>query len=218
MVFCLAVPQCHAGVDGIAQITLLESCKTKVRNMVTSPTSEERGLLATACFLAIIGSLSLPHAAFHSLDRGIMVWILACLGSGLVASSIEPLTMRRALLNSALLSTVVLFTLLGFYVVRWVATRLKSGDADKVLIHFGSGGSIDLFDPRLIPVLMILCLLVMIATSIVIAVAMLAGKTIMSAIYTAYCFGPEGLLRIRRILVACTSIVTAALALWAAIS
>jgi len=186
--------------------------------MVTSPASEGRGLLATAYFLAIIGSLCLPHAAFHSLERGLMVWALVCLGSGIVASNIEHLTIRRAFHNSALLSTVVLVTLLGFYVVRWVATRLKSGDADKVLIPFGSGASIDLFDPHLMPVLIILCLLVMLATSILIAVAMLAGKTILSAIYTAYCFGPEGLLRIKRMLVACTCIVTAALALWAAIS
>lgn len=185
--------------------------------MVDLSGSGAKGLLAAACFLAILGSLCLPYAAFQSMERGIVVWILSCLGSGIVASNIEPLNVRRALLNSALLSTVILLTLLGFYAVRWIATRLKSDHVETILIPFGSGASIDLFDPRLMPVLLVLLFLVVLATSIVIAVAMLAGKTILSAISSAYSFGPEGLLRIRRMLVACTSIVTAALALWAAV-
>lgn len=183
--------------------------------MVDSSGSGAKGLLAAACFLAILGSLCLPYAAFQSMERGIVVWILSCLGSGIVASNIEPLNVRMA--SSAQFSLIKH----GYFTHRLLC---RTVDCDSSEIgscrdnpHSFRVRCRRLFHPRLMPVLLVLLFLVVLATSIVIAVAMLAGKTILSAISSAYSFGPEGLLRIRRMLVACTSIVTAALALWAAV-
>jgi hypothetical protein len=164
----------------------------------------------------LVGGLLLPKAAFHGLDRGLLVWLVICLASGVILSNLQPLSVWRGLKVSMLTSVVLVLALTGFYSVRWLVSRIINIEASQILIPFGSGASVDILDPRLFPFILLLLALFWIGTSVSIGVATLSGKLLITGALRLYAFGPEGVERVRKIVVALAGVVLSIVALWAA--
>lgn len=172
--------------------------------------------VALACVATLVGGLLLPKAAFHGLDRGLLVWLVICIASGVVLSNLQPLSIRRGLKASSLASVVFILALVGFYSVRWLASRIINIEAAQVKIPFGSGASVDVLDPAVFPFLVVLLALIWIGTSIATAIAMLSGRLLIAGALHLYAFGPDGVEQVRKIVVALAGVVLSVVALWAA--
>jgi hypothetical protein len=169
-----------------------------------------------ACAAALIGGLLLPKAAFHSLDRGLLVWIVLCIGSGVILSNLQPLSAWRGLKTSMWVSALMIGAMMGFYWVRWLVSRIININAPRIEIPFGSGASIDILDPAVIPFLIVLLVIFWIGTSIATGIATLSGRLLVAAALKLYAFGPEGVERVHKIIVALAGLVLALVGFWAA--
>lgn len=174
--------------------------------------------IAVAGFATVIGGLLLPKAMFHSLDRGILVWLIACLASGLIVSNVERLSLGRGIKAAMALSGFLWLTVVLFYAVRWLVSRIIDIDAPQILVPFGSGAKVDLLDPEVFPLVAILLLIFWVGSTAVVAFTTISGRLLTAGALKLYRFGPEGLDRVRKIVVAMIGIVAAVLALWAAFS
>jgi len=173
-------------------------------------------LLSLAIIITITGGLLLPKAAFHGLDRGLLVWFVVCLSSGIVLGSIHEnllwLRIRRAMLACATLWITVVI----FYIIRWLVSRIININAQSIVIPFGSGASIDLFDPRLFWLLGILLVIFWIGSVIVVGITSFSSNLLITGAKKAYEFGPTGFDRLRNIIAGVASTVAAVIALWSA--
>ncbi len=174
--------------------------------------------IAVAGVATVIGGLLLPKAAFHSLDRGILVWLIACMTSGVILSNVEPLSVRRGIKAAVVVSGLFWLTVLTFYAVRWLVSRIIDIDAPRILIPFGSGEFIDLLDPQVFPFLVVLLLIFWVGSTAVVALTTLSGRLLTAAALKLYTFGPEGLDRVRKIVLAIAGIIGSIIVLWAAFS
>jgi hypothetical protein len=172
--------------------------------------------VAVACAATLVGGLLLPKAAFHGLDRGLLVWLAICVASGVVLSNLQPLSIWRGLKASMLASVVLILALVGFYSVRWLVSRIINIEAARILIPFGSGASVDVLDPRRFRFLIVLLVLFWIGTSVATAVATLSGRLLIAGALKLYAFGPDGVERVRKTVVALVGVVLSIVALWAA--
>jgi hypothetical protein len=172
--------------------------------------------VSVACIATFIGGLLLPKAAWVGLDRGLLVWLVICVVSGVILSNLQPFSVWRGLKMSMLASVVLVLALIGFYSVRWLVSRIINIDAPRILIPFGSGASVDILDPRGFPFLLILLVLFWIGTSVAIGVATLSGRLLIAGSLKLYAFGPDGVERVRKIVLALAGVVLAIVALWAA--
>lgn len=172
--------------------------------------------IAVAGVTAMIGGLLLPKAMFHSLDRGILVWLVVCIASGIIISNVERLPIRRAIKFAATISGLLWITVVVFYVVRWLVSRIIDIDAPQILIPFGSGARIDLLDPEVFPFIFLLLLIFWFGSSVLVSLTCLSGQLLLAAAQKLYSFGPEGLDRVRKIVAGITVVIVSVLALWAA--
>jgi len=180
------------------------------------PSSLTVPYVSVACALTLVGGLLLPKAAFHSLDRGLLVWLIICVASGVILSNLQPLSIWRGLKTSMLAAVVLLLALVGFYSVRWLVSRIIDIEAPQILIPFGSGVAVDILDPRRLPFLVMLLVLFWIGTSVATAVATLSGRVLVAGAMKLYEFGPNGVERVRKTIVALAGVVLSVVALWAA--
>lgn len=174
--------------------------------------------IAVAGFATVVGGLLLPKAMFHSLDRGLIVWLMACIASGVIVSNVERLSLWRGIKAAMAVSGLFWLTVVLFYVVRWLISRIIHIEAPQILVPFGSGASVDLLDPEVFPLVAILLLIFWIGSTAVVAFTTLSGRLLTAGALKLYKFGPEGLDRVRKIVVAIAGVVAAILALWAAFS
>jgi hypothetical protein len=172
--------------------------------------------LAVACIATFVGGLLLPKAMWIGLDRGLLVWLAICVAAGVILSNLQPLSGWRGIRLSMLASVVLIMALAGFYSVRWLVSRIINIDAPKILIPFGSGASVDILDPSGLPFLLILLALFWIGSSFAIGLATLSGRLLIAGALKLYAFGPDGVERVRKIVVALAGVVLAIVGLWAA--
>lgn len=85
--------------------------------------------VSVACAAALVGGLLLPKAAFHGLDRGLLVWLVICVASGVILSNLEPLSVWRGIKASMVASVTMALALIGFYSFRWLVSRIINIEA-----------------------------------------------------------------------------------------
>ena len=168
--------------------------------------------VSAALIIAFIGGLLLPKAAWVGLDRGLIVWLVICIATGVILSNLR----QRKFKMSMLASFTFILALIGYYLVRWLISRIINIEAASIEIPFGSGESVDLLDPTGFPYLFILLALFWIGTTITVITTASSGRLLIEAALKLYAFGPEGLERVRKIILALAGIISAILVLWAA--
>ena len=174
--------------------------------------------VAVAGVATVIGGLLLPMAMFHSLDRGTLVWLVVCITSGVIISNVEPLSVRRGIKAAMMLSGLLWLTVVAFYVVRWLVSRIIDIDSPQLLVPLGSGVSVNLLVPEVFPFVFILLLIFWVGSTEVVALTTLSGRLLTAAALKQYCFGPEGVDRMRKIVVGIVGVIVSIIALWAAFS
>ena len=168
--------------------------------------------ISAACITTFIGGLLLPKAAWIGLDRGLLVWLVICVSSGIIISNLS----HRKFKVSMLASVIFIMALIGYYSVRWLVSRIIDIHAASIKIPFGSGAYIDILEPKAFPFLLILLVLYWIGTSIAIGITASSGRLLIQGALKLYTFGPDGIERIRKIILAISGVVSALLVLWAA--
>jgi hypothetical protein len=93
------------------------------------PSATALSYVAVSCVASMVGGLLLAIAAYHSFERGLLVWAVACISSGIILSSLEPLTVRRGIKVAMLSALVMMITVVGYYVVRWLGMRVMHIEA-----------------------------------------------------------------------------------------
>ena len=114
------------------------------------------------------------------------------------------------------MSGAFVLSVVFFYVTRWVISRIISINAPSIEIPFGSGSSVNILDPRTLPLLLILLVIVYVGSSAVIAAVSLSGLILLAGLKRLYEFGPEGLERVQKVVLRMTALIASIVALWAA--
>lgn len=180
---------------------------------------QETATVAVACLIGILGGLLLPKALFVSLDRGLLVWLVAVISSGIVlGTGAALLNLRQILMRALFVSTFPSVALSGFLVVRWLFSRLIHPEAIAVFIPLGSGAVVDPLSLSALTILSVLFLIGTLASFVVVALAALGANPIVEAAARFWAFGPSGMSRLRRLLGATVAVVGAVIVLWAAFS
>ncbi|MBK8919485.1 MAG: hypothetical protein IPM73_15930 [Betaproteobacteria bacterium] len=172
--------------------------------------------VATACLVALIAGILLPKALFVSLDRAILVWLIAQIACGLIVGTItQPI--RKLLLASVLPSAALPIAYCGFLVVRWLIDLAKDSSAGFSIPIFGGSG-VGFGPPTLLSmtILAVLALVAFIASYALILVSAFASRPVQRAIVQLYSFGPDGMRRVQRLLVGLVAIVGSLVLLWGA--
>ena len=107
-------------------------------------------------------------------------------------------------------------TVVIFYIIRWLVSRIINIDTPSIVIPFGSGVSIDLFDPRLFWLLAILLVIFWIGSVIIVGTTSFSSNLLITGAKKAYEFGPTGFDRLRNIIAGVATIIAAVIALWSA--
>ena len=172
--------------------------------------------ISVACLVALLGGLVMPKALFLSLDRGLLVWIVSTITSGILIGTIANINIKMQLKASTLPAILFPITISGFLVVRWLFSWMQNGEAERIMIPLGSGAIVD---P--IPVSIVLAMLMLIgiaASYVVVALSSLASRPLIGAATSLYAFGPDNIAKIRKIIISIVGIVGGLIVLWSAFS
>ncbi len=176
-----------------------------------------RPYFTVAGVAVVVAGLLMPKAAYQGLDRGLLVWLIACITSGLIVSNVE-LSVWRGMKAAMLMAGLLWLTVAALYAVRWLISRIIQVDAPHIKIPFGSGASVDLLDPEGIPFLIALLGIFWVGSTVVMTLTALSGRLLVATAVKLYDFGPERLDRVRKIIVGMAAVAAALVELWAAFS
>jgi hypothetical protein len=171
--------------------------------------------VAASSLIALLGGLLMPPALFISLDRGLLVWIVV-VASGVVLGASVSASVKSTLKTVILPSAVFPITITGYLVVRWLFSWIQHPDTSRVYIPLGSGAIVDPF-PVMVG-LFALMVIGIVSSYIAIVLAAMAARPLLSAATHLYRFGPDGLIAVRKIIVATVSVIAAIILLWGAFS
>ena len=163
--------------------------------------------------VAIIAGLVLPAAAFHSLDRAILAWLIFCLLVGLLLGTKTQVSVRKAISLAVLPSALVPLTYAMFWLVRFLGDWSKLG----VMPLFGLGlsaRSLDITSPIVLQVSAAILIILFLATLLVVSLTSIGKRPLVFAIAKANKLGPDGFDRVQKIVVAIGGIAAVLSALW----
>lgn len=181
----------------------------------SSPPNARLEAIATACLIALVGGVLLPKALFVSLDRAILVWLVAQITCGVIVGAVD-LPPRKLLSSCVLPSACVPLAYSGFLLVRWLVDKAKNPDAWLVPIPGASGGVINPGTPASIAILAGLALLAFVATYLLVSASAFASRPIQRGVARLYDFGPSGVRRIQQIIVGVCAVAGGLILLWGA--
>jgi hypothetical protein len=177
------------------------------------PTHAER--TAAAGVVAVVAGLILPHAALHSLDRAIFVWLMFSVLVGLLLGAKTKIQTRAAVHQALLPSALLPITYAGFWLLRFLADWSKTGFVPRYGLGL-SGVSLDLSSPAVLGVAFVILLILFCATLLVMSLSSIGTRPIVLSLVRANRLGPEGFDRMKRIVVSISGLAAALAALWLA--
>lgn len=170
--------------------------------------------IAASSLVALLGGLLMPKALYIGLDRGLLVWFVAIVASGIILGAMP--NARMNVLKAAVMPAAVFpSTIAGFFVVRWLFSWIQSPETFQIFIPFGSGALVDPL--AVLTALVVLMLIGMLASYVVAALAALASGPLMAAALNMYSFGPESIKRVQQIIVGIVGVVGALVLFWGAL-
>ena len=172
--------------------------------------------VATACLVALISGVLLPKALFVSLDRAILVWLVAQIACGLIIGAVTQ-SIRKLLISSILPSAALPIAYCGFLVVRWLIDLAKDSSAGFNIPIFGGSG-VGFGPPNLLSltILAALALVAFLSSYVLILVSAFASRPIQRGIVGLYSFGPDGIRRVQLLLVGLVAVISSLVLLWGA--
>ena len=172
---------------------------------------------AMASIVAVLAGLLTPKAADQSFGRAMLVWLIGCIASGVIGSNIKEEKMLSVVRYSALVSGVMCISLACYYYLRWLIARiLNVGEGDIEISFYGA--VVNLADPSKLLLAGQLLISLWILTIVFIFLVTISGQELKYAARKLYKFGPHGLDKVNKIILAITGIVASIVALWAAFS
>lgn len=180
------------------------------------PANARREAIATACLIALVGGVLLPKALFVSLDRAILVWLVAQITCGVIVGA-AGLTPRKVLSSCVLPSACVPIAYSGFLLVRWLVDKAKNPDAGfNIPIFGGSGVGFGPPTSASLSILAGLAFFTFVATYVVVSASAFASRPIQKGVARFYDFGPSGVRRVQQIIIGVCAVAGALILLWGA--
>ena len=185
-------------------------------NTDTSSSDATLEAIATSCLVALIGGVLLPKALFISLDRAILVWLVAQVTCGVIVGAV-PLAPKKLLWSCIAPAACFPLAYLGFLVVRWLIDLAKDSRAGfEIPIFGGSGVGFGPPNALSLAILATLALIVFVATYVLVTVSAFASRPVQRGAARLYKAGPTGIRRVQQMLIAATAVVGALILLWGA--
>ena len=185
-------------------------------NITTTHVDARAEAIATACLVALIAGILLPKALFVSLDRAILVWLVAQVACGLIVGAVTQ-PARKLLLSSILPSAALPIAYWGFLVVRWLSDLAKDPSAGvNIPIFGGSGVGFGPPNSRSLAILAVLALVAFLASYVLILVSAFASRPVQHGVIGLYSFGPDGIRRVQRLVVGLVAVIGSLVLLWGA--
>lgn len=173
--------------------------------------SEQRAL---ACLVGIVGGLLILRAATQSVDRALLVLLLACALAGLVLGG-----KKRRLLGSIVGSSLLVAFIFSATAVTYLVVRILAGTLADVLIPLFSGISLKrdaLLTETNQVLLLAFAALLFVSAFVITVVSSLASRPLLDSAAKLFAAGPEAIERTNKILVGLAATVAALFALWLA--
>jgi len=170
--------------------------------------------LAASCVVSIMAGLVLPGIlATTNLERAIAFWFASCILVGLIVGQYDNTIKLRI---KALIPSIFLNASWFLYIlVRAAADMIKGKQAFAILFQSTSVNvSMDIY---VLFLLFFLCLTACIATWVLVLLSAKGNVPISRMLSHLYDFGPDGINRINKILIALMAVVTAFYALWSSL-
>ena len=188
---------------------------TPYKDMTTQQTSSKKiSYLGLACIATVVGALLLPAAGNHSWNRASLLWLVICILNGMILSNVKSTTLFRDFLYSFIVSSILWISFFTLYIVQWLVERILNIESQEVLVNF-YGKQVDMSTPESWPYAIILFLIWHIVTTIFIFIVNVSGQGLAEISKYLYSFGPEGLERVRQIILTMAGVVASVIALWA---
>ena len=176
--------------------------------------SKQISYLGLACIATIIGALLLPTAGNHSMNRALLLWLVICVLDGMVLSNIKSITLFRNFIHSFIVSSILWISFFTLYAVQWLVERILNIESQEVLVSFYMK-QVDMSNPDSWPFAILLFLIWHPSTTIFIFIVNICGQALAEIAKSLYSFGPEGLERVRQIILTIAGIGASIIALWA---
>jgi hypothetical protein len=184
---------------------------------IVPPSETNIASVAVACLIGILGGLVLPNALFVSLNRGILVWLVAVICAGIVLGSAPVFSSKRQRIHYYLLAALAAPTsLCGFLIIRWLFSRLLHPESGVVFIPLGSGASINPLEPSALTILSVLFFIGTLGSFVMVSLSALGARPLIDSASRFWKFGPTGMNRLQRLLVATATTIGVVISVWGA--
>lgn len=170
-------------------------------------------LVATSVALASVGGLIHPWSIHVSLARGILTWLVAAIGSGLVLGSTPKLSHSQLLKLAIAPAAALPISYLAFLVVYWLMFSVSSSNIPGT-IPWIAGVQVDPVNPRVASLLGVLALVDFATSYAAVALSAVSGSTLVFGLTRLFHFGADGVGKVQKLLIALTTLVLAAIGLW----
>jgi hypothetical protein len=173
-------------------------------------------IVGVVTVIGVLGGFLISQAWQISLYRGMMPWVICCVAAGLVQCTVKEAPLRLFLIASATFTLALAAGFMGFYFVRGIVSLIQIGGHTRLFVRIASGVMIDPLDPDLRQPIVWLAIVTILATFCLTISAAVSGPILLQGSKVLYDFGPEGVDKLRRLVVAVTALIAALLVLWSA--